>query len=53
MCSLLVAPKAAYPNETITFSSATNIILNMLETSAKHGTAKCEGFELEKLSKLV
>ena len=33
-------------------ASVTNVILNVLETFAKHGIAKCE-FELEKLSKLA
>ena len=45
--------KQLHPDETITFPSVTNIILNMLETFAKHGIAKCKEFELEKLSKLA
>ena len=45
--------KQLHPNETIAFLSVTNIILNMLETFAKHGIAKCGEFELEKLSKLA
>ena len=45
--------KQLHPDETIRFPSITNIILNMLETFAKHGIAKCEEFELEKLSKLA
>ena len=45
--------KQLYPGKTIKFPSVTNIILNMLETFAEHGIAKCEEFELEKLSKLA
>ena len=45
--------KQLHPDKTITFPSVTNIILNMLETFAEHGIAKCEEFELEKLSKLA
>ena len=45
--------KQLHPDKTITFPSVTNIILNMLETFAKHGIAKCEEFELDKLSKLA
>ena len=45
--------KQLHPDETITFPSVTNIILNVLKTFAKHGIAKCEEFELEKLSKLA
>ena len=45
--------KQLNPNETITFPSITNIILNMLETFSKHGIAKSEEFELHKLSKLA
>ena len=45
--------KQLHPDETITFPSVTNIILNMLETFAAHGIAKCKEFELRKLSKLA
>ena len=45
--------KQLYPDKTITFPSVTNIILNMLETFARHGIAKDKKFELEKLSKLA
>ena len=45
--------KQLHPDKTITFPSVTNIVLNMLETFAEHGIAKCEEFELEKLSKLA
>ena len=45
--------KQLHPDEKITFQSVTNIILSMLETLAQHGIAKCEEFELEKLSKLA
>ena len=45
--------KQLHPDKTITFPSVTNIMLNMLETFAEHGIAKCEEFELEKLSKLA
>ena len=45
--------KQLNPNETIAFPSITNIILNMLETFSKHGIAKSEEFELDKLSKLA
>ena len=56
MCILTVYwlhQKQLHPNETITFPSVTNIILNILETFAEHEIAKCEEFELEKLSKLA
>ena len=56
MCIFIVYwlhQKQLYPDKTITFPSVTNIILNMLETFAKYGIAKCEEFELEKLSKLA
>ena len=45
--------KQLHPGKTIAFPSVTNIILNMLETFSKHGIAKSEEFELDKLSKLA
>ena len=40
------------PDQTVGFASVTNIILNILETFARHGISRIE-FELEKLSQLA
>ena len=40
------------PNQTVGFASVTNVILNILETFARHGISRIE-FELGKLSQLA